>query len=438
MTRVHIVSVGGSHQPLLTSIKAQKADRVVFFCSRKSRDTVNGPGKPCEVWKDGKCVEKLANLVTLANLPSNTFDVWEVDDPDDLSACYECLSRGLAGLNCTEPVDVTADYTGGTKTMSAALVVAAIDFNAKLVITTGPRVDLVRVRQGQITERAETSQMHLRRFFKEVLPRRLTSFAFSAANDDLSSVLMESNPTPEQKKSLRALVNWMRALEQWDRFEHSSALELLEPYRKFSGVRVACETLTKIISSREVLEEAGERFEARRLRDYHGYEALEDLVLNAQRRREQHCFDDAVGRLYRAVELLAQLTLLLRHGVRTGAVLPDQVPESFRTRIDFEGGKAKLGLMASYELLMALGDETVGRLFSQRKGALQDSLQVRNLSILAHGFNPIDESRFHRFASVVEGFILEALKLVSGRGEAYELPPQLPRAVPEELSLFGP
>lgn len=433
---MHIVSVGGSHQPLLTSIKAQKADRVIFFCSGKSRATVDGPGKPCEVWKDGKCVEKLSNLVTLANLPPAAFEVWEVDDPDDLSACYERLSRGLAGLRSTEPVDVTADYTGGTKTMSAALTVAAIDYDAKLMITTGPRVDLVKVRQGQITERAETSQLHLRRFFKESLPRRLASFAFSAANDDLNSVLMDSNPTPEQKKSLRILVNWMRALEQWDRFEHSSALELLEQYRKFSGLRVACETLTKIITSRKVLEETGESLDARKLKGYHGYEALEDLVLNAQRRREQHCFDDAVGRLYRAVELLAQLTLLLRHGIRTGAVIPDQVPESYRTKIDFQGGKAKLPLMASYELLVALGDETVGGLFAQRKGALQDSLQVRNLSILAHGFNPIDESRFHRFASVVEGFILEALKLVSGRGESYELPPQLARAVPEELSLF--
>jgi hypothetical protein len=48
----------------------------------------------------------------------------------------------------------------------------------------------------------------------------------------------------------------------------------------------------------------------------HGYEIVEDLLLNAERRAMQDRYDDAVGRLYRALELLVQIRLLQTYDIK--------------------------------------------------------------------------------------------------------------------------
>ena len=431
--KVHIVSVGGSHQPVLTSLRAQTPDRAIFFCSKKSKGTIDGPGKPCEIWKDGQCIEKQPSITVQAGLSEGSYDVWAVDDPDDLEECYNRVAEGLRGLLANDVQhEIGVDYTGGTKTMSVALAMAALDRGLKLMLTTGPRTDLVKVRNGQITERAGTSEIRLDRFLRDGLPRRLATFDYAAASDDINKVLSEVATGSERKKKLRVLITWTRALEAWDRFEHSESVELLEPHQRVQEVRNHLSVLKSVLASRAILESQSRSDQ--RPRDCHGYEALEDLVLNARRRRAQLCYDDAVGRLYRSLELLAQLRLRQSYDISTGGVKPEQVPEAFRPKLRVENGFAKLGLMDSFTLLHELNDQEVGGLFGERKGALQNSLQVRNFSILAHGFTPVNESTFREFSQVVEGLILEALGRITARGKSYILPRQLPSSVPEELS----
>jgi hypothetical protein len=50
-----------------------------------------------------------------------------------------------------------ADYTGGTKTLSAALVLAAVDCAIALYITIAARDNLVKVERGEVTQRVDTS-----------------------------------------------------------------------------------------------------------------------------------------------------------------------------------------------------------------------------------------------------------------------------------------
>lgn len=46
-----------------------------------------------------------------------------------------------------------------------------------------------------------------------------------------------------------------------------------------------------------------------------GYEQVQDLILNAERRAVQERYDDAVARLYRAVEMVAQVRLQSEWGL---------------------------------------------------------------------------------------------------------------------------
>lgn len=56
-----------------------------------------------------------------------------------------------------------------------------------------------------------------------------------------------------------------------------------------------------------------------------------DLLANAKRRKDEGRIDDAVARLYRAIEVVAQVALKDRHGFKSSEKVPlDRVPEALR------------------------------------------------------------------------------------------------------------
>jgi hypothetical protein len=66
---------------------------------------------------------------------------------DDLDQIYLDCSKAIdAVVQRFSNVTITADYTGGTKSMSAALVMAALEFpNVNLQLVSGSRSDLIKV-----------------------------------------------------------------------------------------------------------------------------------------------------------------------------------------------------------------------------------------------------------------------------------------------------
>jgi CRISPR-associated protein (TIGR02710 family) len=123
---------------------------------------------------------------------------------------------------------------------------------------------------------------------------------------------------------------------------------------------------------------------------------LADLVANAKRRRLEGRYDDAVARLYRAIEAAAQLALSERQAIpSTDGVPIASVPEPLRElwSAKAENGKLRLGLQDAYELLDALGDR-VGAAFKELRlhEMNRSPLAARNQSILAHGFQPVSSA----------------------------------------------
>ncbi|MGQ9779365.1 MAG: TIGR02710 family CRISPR-associated CARF protein [Bacillota bacterium] len=115
-----------------------------------------------------------------------------------------------------------------------------------------------------------------------------------------------------------------------------------------------------------------------------------DLIANAGRRAAEGAYDDAVARLYRALEMRAQVALAER-GINTGDVKPEEIPavirEEMTARHRGSDGKIRLPLHASYQLLAALGDP-IGLAYMGEKRA-PALLEARNNSILAHGRRPV-------------------------------------------------
>lgn len=189
----------------------------------------------------------------------------------------------------------------------------------------------------------------------------------------------------------------------WDRFQHKNAVQ------RFANV------LKNIADLQQAL--GGSRSEAliRNVKRHHdllrkivdeprSLVMVADLVANAGRRRDEGRCDDAVARLYRAIESLAQHALAERHEIpSTDDVALNRIPDSLRDAwAPPEGETVRVGLQDAYTLLDQFGDQA-GKAFKEL--GLHDPqcspLTARNQSILAHGFQPVSEKVFNQLFDAV-------------------------------------
>lgn len=139
-----------------------------------------------------------------------------------------------------------------------------------------------------------------------------------------------------------------------------------------------------------------------------------DLLAHADRRAEERRHDVAVALLYRLMEYVAQRRLHDR-GLRTDAVLltrlPADVQDKWRTRAEPDG-RLKVGMVQAFELLAHLGDPLGARfteLYWHPNGRLRGYLEVRNMSPLAHGFQPVGDEVYGNLRDLVAGEFLSQL-----------------------------
>lgn len=421
MPKILLVTVGGSPQPILTAIDTLQPDRVIFLCSdgaKGSQTQVIGKGTPCEIRQGAEVVKNLPNIPTQAGLRNfqPDSDLVLVSNPDDLSDCYHLASTKIRTLRQQSPdSQLIADYTGGTKTMSVALAMAALDYDITLYLTTGTtRENLVRVERGEATERARTALIAIERKIEQFLPVFFQQYNYPAAIAELKNLLQSAELPTESRQRIRELKDCCAGFDAWDRFNHSEALQLLQPYMKHSEIRLLGIFLKRVMGSRAILDK---EFIATNGINGHGYELVEDLLLNAERRVTQERYDDAVGRLYRALEMLAQIHLQKKHDIKTGNVNLQQLPESLREKyaapaLRSKDGKIQLALTNSYKLLSELVDDPLGKIYQEQAAKIQNALQIRNYSLFAHGFKPIAKEDYQEFSKVVVGFIQSGIAVI--------------------------
>lgn len=418
MKKVLLVTVGGSPQPIITAVRSLKPDRVIFFCSggpRGSHSQVVGEGKPCKIIQKGEVVEAWPNLPTHLNLGERfdpERDLVIIDEPDDPSESYGKVTETIRILRKEDEYqEIMADYTGGTKTMSLALGMAAMDYEVALYLTTRPRDNLNRVEYGEITEMVSTSLIDVDRKIEQFLPVFLSRYNYPAAVSQLENLLKSVQLSTESKKRVRSLLDYCKAFDAWDRFEHSKAWQFLQNCMGEPALREQGLFLKRVMFSREAVDE---KYKAAAGMRGHGYEILEDLLLNAERRAIQEHYDDAVARLYRALELLVQVRLLKEYEIKTGNVEIKKIPESSREKYEkqFSGvKKIKLPLRQSYELLTEFSGDPLGELYQEHSENIMDKLEIRNQSILAHGFTPVTSEKYREFSDFVIPFIKSGISL---------------------------
>lgn len=385
MKKILILSVGGSPEPIINAVKFYQPDFVYFFCSsgpQGSVITIDGPGNPCGDKRKSKCPEcghefylgnpKGKAIVFQAGLPKEKYEIVEIEDPDNLDECYLKLIKLGEKIREKYPEgsQVIANYTGGTKTMSVALgLVGVMTQNWDLSLNKGPRLDFYKVRTGDTPVVIDKWRIFCQNQIESV-KKALENYNYSLAQEIISEMLSHPCEHQLETKLLRAK-QICQAFNEWDKFNHALALEILQPYGKeFSLYIIGLKKILRKIKST-------------------GYEMVSDLLNNAARRAYQHRYDDAVARLYRATELFAQVRL--------------------EKEKRYKMGELELGLRKDYELLHEFNDP-LGKKFKENERRILDALKRRNLSIGAHGLIPLSEDDYVLVKNILQEFILESAK----------------------------
>ena len=171
-----LCTVGGAHQPILKAIESTAPRYVCFFCTGRDPGT-RQPGSIVQVTGKGTVIKAgfgdsgptLPNIPAQAGLDADRYEDRTIP-ADDLDGAFLTIHAIAAELAERFPgARFVADYTGGTKTMTAALVCAALerdDVELQLIAGAGP--DLIRVEDG--TERAMAASVARLRLDRAIVP----------------------------------------------------------------------------------------------------------------------------------------------------------------------------------------------------------------------------------------------------------------------------
>ncbi|MCM8765048.1 MAG: TIGR02710 family CRISPR-associated CARF protein [Candidatus Omnitrophica bacterium] len=392
MSKAMIVTVGtGKYRKdiasaICKSIDHHNPEEIIFVCSEKS-ETETMPYIQC----DGKIKNKKYSCELLS-------------DENDLEKIqFECGIIIKKVLTIWTPDEIIVDYTSGTKAMSAGLILSAIENGiGSISYIAGERNSEGRVISGK--ERIISfypNEIYARKLFSEAIR------SFNRYRYDLAIQLLgrARELLREEKfcEKINFLMDLAKAYYFWDRFELKEAFDLLRNLSESSlcsewGIKNKVGLHTQIVH-----EENKNKFCEKR---------IADLFLNARRRHEEKKYDDAVARLYRLLEYIAQFQIAsmgLYHqennGFDTNKLALNKIPENLRVKYS-----EMIGLEKSYELLNDLGDRLGTKIYSELKkknSDLKKLLSIRNNSILAHGFSPVTEEISAKLLDVIKGMISE-------------------------------
>jgi CRISPR-associated protein (TIGR02710 family) len=389
-----VISVGGTSAPIIYSLNNFTPEYICFFVSKQSK----------------KMIEQ--EIIPNLKFRPKFYDFIMTSNPELLGECYSVLTKEFPRILEkweVEPKDVCVDYTGGTKTMSVALSLATIEYSCSYSYVGGNERSKGGI--GVVIDGQE-KMWFLENPWDEIAlsEKRQASILFNKARYASAAEILEKCIERVNKDKIpffRAMSEMIKGYELWDSFKHKKAKEKLYSCKDkillyaFGAdrkeIRSLAEKIEENINFLEKLEKSQKLY-------------FYDLLSNAKRRAFlEKKFDDGVARLYRAIEVLAQVELNEKYGIRTSDVKPEDIPESLREEFinkytDRKDHKIKIPLFASYQLLYELKSELAEEFFKNYEKEIRPLIDIRNQSILAHGFNPVNEDSFSKLFFVVMKF----------------------------------
>jgi|Deesub1362A_J573_1020465.scaffolds.fasta_scaffold02476_9 CRISPR-associated protein (TIGR02710 family) len=374
-------------RPLRKSLQQGEWDKVVLLPSQVTAELAEKVQRQID-----------ASAAEISSLP-------EAGLENDADRCFAHYNQVLAKLRQEgfQAENIVADFTRGTKAMSAALVLAAVRHNLPhLRYITGERDQRGMVVPGseRVMDLSTTTATGWRLLDQAVEFMRQGHFAAV-----LELLPDPSNPFSKLYPSLvREAAAWLRPLAtfyaEWDRLDYQAAAEVFLPPREdppessWQDLYPSSEAVKWVRTLAQPQPEF-DRLEdrcrdmARRLRPL-----CVDILANGERRVEQRQFEDAMIRAYRVVELVGQRRLF-EYGLDSSRLPPDHpAVQALQQKLKKENSH---GLSSNRDGTLKAGREQVVRLLKRLDDPLWKDLRdvseegelkpkQRNQSVLIHGF----------------------------------------------------
>ncbi len=339
---------------LAFAIMGHSPDKVIFFGSEKSERTIEAVKTQYRKEKG----EELGN---------EKCEFVKINKIDDFYDCYTSIEEKIKEY---EKHEIIIDYTSGTKTMTTSAALVAMLYQKKLFITSGKRGENGIVIPGTEEIKSQNLFAAYDKYAFDKAKEAFNSYRYADAKNYLMQIV-----AMEEKEDYIKIVE---AYDLWDKFNHGKAKQLMDEIKsKGTTFNLNKSFLGKLHGEKEKPVETY---------------LIPDLLNNARRRMEEGKYDDAVARLYRCVEMIAQYRLKSVYGLDPSEIQfadletkPVDNLRKYENKKD-EKGIIRLAMRNSFELLKDLKDE-IGNIMNDNE--LKDLLKKRNLSILAHGIQPV-------------------------------------------------
>ncbi len=378
------VGTGGRNNPvweaLIYSVEYHNPDIVHWLCSRKT------------------VTETLPKVRDNLKIPRNSQFAHIAKDEDNIESLYLEYIRVFDDIRRKLPAaDIIADFTSGTKAMSAALSLAAIsraEPNDRLAYMIGQRDESGRATRTDKAISFSPEDIYAERQLSQAI-EYFNECDYPAAHrlaKQIKEQLSSKSDSPLKLKA-QTIAGLAIAYNNWDLFLYKQALHDLRKFAK--QIYLAADTIEKLQPQLDFLAKCAER------NSQWADQRIVDLFANAKRCFTKGRYDDAVARCYRLLEYIAQRELQQKHGIDTGNIDYSKLSNQTIETVFRSNNKKKCGLVEAYRLLAIEFKHPIGISFEKEykgegnwkepKGTLAKILNKRNNSLLAHGFSPIDK-----------------------------------------------
>lgn len=396
-----LVSAGGSPAPILLVLRRHRPKHVWYFCSAGSRGNAD------------------AIQAELDWHPAPRFI--EVTRFEELGPCYRELRRRIPEVlaeSKVDPAEVLVDYTGGTKTMTAALVLASMELFDQFSYVGGEQ----REKSGLgVTLEGKERVLYQSNPWSDLAVReieRARDLWAGCQFETAAGVLRQVAPRVAHRLRFESIADLADAMDARHRLDFKAALRHLGTVQRsapalFDG-RDDQGLLNFVSESLGICSACS--------KDTASATFLGELLDNALRTAAQGRYEDAAARLYRAMEMQGQIWLaeatggVFRNG-RCRAKDRDRIPDSIRS-LEFchpdERGDIKFSLEQCYRALAAMGHQHASAVVADlgpREGPERNqsrwraATEKRNTSILAHGVRPICAEGFAAMKAVATDYL---------------------------------
>jgi len=322
-------------------------------------------------------------------------------DPEDFMSCQKTFESALKDSLNYDVEQIIINYTGGTKPMAAALVHTALTQLTDVKTVTLDYVGgIERDEKGRVKGRMRSIK-HVKPFIDEKMRRTIELARHYSFPQALS--LLGGTELIGKSKFIR---DSLEALNHWDHFRYEEAHGAILDLKKQAEVLIEDDPthipdtiinlsktsgrISNLVKHLRKLEDGRDETLRPFSSDPEGLALLSlDAYNNAERRKYEGRWIDAVLRAYRSIEVAVQSVLISKHSINPWH--PDWNKLDERTILDslaklnIKHMPEQISLYAGYSLIEALDGELGAR------DELQKLMTMRNHSYLEHGFQRVSK-----------------------------------------------